>query len=103
MKIKYRITYWRDIPAHVRVRAGRKRVSRQLDKRFEVAIDQAAMNSGATSNDDYLTGWHNSEWQENDGDPETVAEALAVELEQAYPQDQLKALVKNGGRKNPRT
>ena len=37
------VVYWRDIPAQVIVKAGRKSAKRQLTERFEQAIDRAAM------------------------------------------------------------
>lgn len=97
MTTTYQIIYWRDIPAQVKVRAGRERVSRVLPERFEQAIDRAAMHSGAINSDDYLAEWRRSEWLERDGDPEVVAEAVLAELEAAFPQDELRNIARNGG------
>ena len=41
------VVYWRDIPAQVIVKAGRKTAKRQLPERFEQAIDRAAMRAEA--------------------------------------------------------
>ena len=41
------VVYWRDIPAQVIVKAGRKTAKRQLSERFEQAIDRAAMRAQA--------------------------------------------------------
>ena len=47
--------YWRDIPAQVVVRAGRKNsVKKELAPRFAKAIDRAAMRAGRGSSDAYL-------------------------------------------------
>jgi hypothetical protein len=95
---KYQIIYWRDIPAQVKVRAGRTRLGRPLSTRFEQAIDQAAMHAGLINQDDYLGEWRQTEWQERAGDPETVIEVLITELEEAYTRDHLRELSRNGGR-----
>jgi uncharacterized protein HemY len=92
------ITYWRDIPSAVSVRAGRKEEKRMLDNRFMEAIDMAAMRGGATNTDDYLADWRRSE-------PIAVGDDLAVEVEKAkadlearFTQDTLKILIANGGK-----
>jgi len=55
------VVYWRDMPAQVIVKAGRKNAKRQLSERFEQAIDRAAMKSGAASSDAYLEDWRRAE------------------------------------------
>lgn len=97
MTIKYQIIYWRDIPAQVKVKAGRKRVGRPLPQRFPVAIDEAAMRAGLTESDAYLEEWRNGDWLERDGDPEDVADALVGELEAAYPAKRLQLLIQQHG------
>ncbi|HEY3128751.1 MAG TPA: virulence factor [Acidobacteriota bacterium] len=100
MTTKFQIIYWRDIPAQVKVHAGTKRVTRPLSGRFQEAIDQAAMRTKATKTDDYLEMWRTSDWKERDGDPESVADALANELEMAYTRIRLETLVLSGGHEN---
>ncbi len=39
------IVYWRDIPAQVVAKAGRRAARQQLSERFEKAIDRAAMKA----------------------------------------------------------
>ena len=51
------IVYWRDIPAQVIVKAGRKPAKRELPERFAQAIDAAAMRDGASDTDAYLAEW----------------------------------------------
>lgn len=97
MKTTYQIIYWRDIPAQIKVK-GQKGYSRQLSERFERAIDRAAMHAGAINTDDYLAEWHKSDWQEREGEPEAVVEALVAEIEAAYTEDRLRDLSRNGGR-----
>lgn len=97
MSSSYQIVYWRDIPAQVRARLGRERVARPLTERFQVAIDAAAMRTDATSTDDYLEDWRTSDWQPGEGDPASLAETLAAQIEADYPQKRLEALVRAGG------
>ena len=92
------VTYWRDIPSSLSVKAGRKEEKRMLDNRFMEAIDMAAMRDGATQTDDYLADWRRA-------DPISVGDDLAAEadkakadLEQRYTQDVIKQLIANGGR-----
>ncbi|HEX9892872.1 MAG TPA: virulence factor [Gemmatimonadales bacterium] len=98
MSSAYQVVYWRDIPAQVKIRHDGGRAARPLSDRFQAAIDEAAMHSGATDTDSYLEEWRSSDWQSRDGDPEALAVALVSELEAAYPPERLTALTANGGR-----
>jgi hypothetical protein len=97
MTIKYKIIYWRDIPAQVKVKAGRQRSGRPLSNRFTVAIDEAAMRAGLTKSEDYLAHWRNSEWLERDGELVETADALVAELEAAYPPERLSTIIRQHG------
>ncbi len=97
MTVRYQIIFWRDIPAQVKVKAGRSRVGRPLSNRFPVAIDEAAMRAGKTESNDYLAEWRSSDWQEREGDPEAVADILVAELEAAYPPQRLRTLIQQHG------
>ncbi|NKB52479.1 MAG: hypothetical protein GKR97_09680 [Rhizobiaceae bacterium] len=93
------IVYWRDIPAQIMVKAGRRnQAKRELSLRFTEAIDMAAMRTGAAETDDYLAEWRR-------GDPVPVGDDLEAEaqlamdaIEGEYDKARLVALVKNGGR-----
>lgn len=98
MPTAYQVVYWRDIPAQVKARSGRDRLARPLGDRFQKAIDVAAMRTGATGGDDYLEEWRISEWQEREGEPQSVVEALVAELESLYSKERLGTLAANGGR-----
>ena len=74
---EFRVTYWRDLPSLVTARDAEHTAKAALDARFMVAIDEAAMRLGATDSDAYLEGWRQSEWEERDGSPEEVVEAVA--------------------------
>lgn len=100
MKINYQIISWRDIPAQVKVKAGRLRAGQPLSQRFIDAIDKAAMRAGKTDSDEYMAEWHTSNWQERDGNLEEVAATLVVELEAAYPDERLHRLMEQLGHEN---
>jgi hypothetical protein len=92
------ILYWRDIPAQVIVKAGRKTAKRQLSERFEQAIDRAAMRAKLTGTDAYLEEWRRSEPVPCGDDLEAEAQAAADALEAEYTPEHLRALVAGGGR-----
>lgn len=92
------ILYWRDIPAQVIAKAGRKAAKRELSLRFTAAIDMAAMKSGAKDADAYLDEWRRGEPVPCEADLEAEVSRLASELELAYDAARLKALALNGGR-----
>lgn len=92
------IVYWRDIPASLIVKAGRRNMAkRELSLRFTEAIDMAAMRTGAAETDDYLAEWRKSDPVEVGEDIEAEADAAAARLEAEYDKDRLVALVKSGG------
>ncbi|MEM8627395.1 MAG: virulence factor [Pseudomonadota bacterium] len=92
------VVYWRDIPAQVIIKAGRKSAKRQLPERFEQAIDMAAMRAGLRDSDSYLEHWRRGEPETIDGDDlEALADAAANALESHYDADRIKALINNGG------
>jgi hypothetical protein len=92
------IVYWRDIPAQVIVKAGRKSAKRELPARFVQAIDQCAMTTDAKDTDSYLAEWRRGEPEPCSDDLEAEADAAAAELENDYGRDRLRQLVDNGGR-----
>jgi len=91
------ILYWRDIPAQVIAKAGRRSAKRVLDERFEKAIDRAAMRAKLRDTDSYLAHWRRGEPQPCADDLESVAAETAQRLEQDYDEARLAALVANGG------
>ncbi len=92
------IVYWRDIPAQVMVKAGRRnQAKRELSLRFTEAIDMAAMRTGAAETDDYLAEWRRGDPVNVGDDLEAEATAAATALESEYDKERLVALVKNGG------
>ncbi|MEM1040402.1 MAG: virulence factor [Pseudomonadota bacterium] len=93
------IVYWRDIPAQVMVKAGRRnQAKRELSLRFTEAIDMAAMRTGAAESEDYLAEWRRGDPVDVGDDLEAEADAAMEKIETEYDKDRLVALVKNGGR-----
>ena len=93
------IVYWRDIPAQVMVKAGRRnQAKRELPLRFTEAIDMAAMRTGAAETDDYLAEWRRGDPTQVGDDLEAEAQSAMDAIEKKYDKDRLVALVKNGGK-----
>lgn len=95
------ILYWRDIPAQVIAKAGRRSAKRELPLRFTEAIDAAAMRSGAAGTDAYLAEWRRGEPADCGDDLEAEVAAAAERLDRDYDRDTLVALAKAGGRAGP--
>ncbi len=88
--------YWRDIPAQVIVKQGRRTAKVPLSGRFQEAIDRAAMRAGKGSSDAYLADWRRQERPCGD-DPEAEARAEAEALESRFGDHELERLVKAKG------
>ena len=91
------IVYWRDIPAQVIVKIGRKSAKRELPLRFAEAIDMCAMRVGASDTDAYLAEWRRGEPMEVGDDLEAEADRAAAEIERDYPEERVEALVRANG------
>jgi hypothetical protein len=94
---KLTVIYWRDIPAQVIGQQGRTRHKQELDRRFAVAIDRAAMRAGKGSSSAYLEEWRR-ESRPCEGNVEQAVRDEVARLEAAFPADLLEATVKNGGK-----
>ena len=92
------IIFWRDIPSQVVVKQGRISVKKQLSKRFMEAIDSSAMRAGRQGSEEYLEDWRR-EIETCNGNPQTIADITAEELENSFSNDILKTLIKNKGQK----
>jgi hypothetical protein len=91
------IVSWRDIPAQVIVKVGRRAARRSLSQRFHAAIDRAAMRARKHDAQAYLTEWRRGEPLPCGDDLEAEAEAAMTRLETAYSDERLDALAKAGG------
>ena len=88
--------WWRDIPMQVIAREGRRSAKRILDKRFQFAVDKAAMNAGKKSYGDYIEEMRRSE-RECGADVEAEADGELARLEAAYNKTVLHRLIASGG------
>lgn len=80
---EYQVLYWREIPSLVKATDGAAEVSVRLPQRFHDAIDDAAMQAGATDTEAYLAGWHWGPVLTRPGTAREVAEAVAADLANA--------------------
>jgi hypothetical protein len=87
---------WRDIPAQVTARNGRKKTSVQLTERFQRAIDKAATRAGKRTTNEYLGEWRKTETPCG-ADLEAAADEAADELESRFTNKVLLQYVDNGG------
>lgn len=92
------IIYWRDIPAQIIVRSGRRSAKRELSPRFQDAIDRAAMVGGARDTDSYLAEWRRAPAGTAGDDLEAAADEAAARTERDYDDARLAGLAKSGGR-----
>lgn len=93
---KLTIIYWRDIPAQVKARAGRSRLSAPLPDRFMVAVDAAATRSGKTTTDEYIAEWR----EETRSCSEDLQSEIDHEVERIiedHPVALIRSYVQNGG------
>ncbi len=88
---------WRDIPAQVNAGSGSSKIQRILPRRFQRAIDRAAMVAGKTQASQYVGEWHRKIIPGDPDDPEGAALRAAEELEAAFPLERLDAFVATGG------
>ena len=89
--------YWRDIPAQVIAKQGRKTAKAMLPDRFQEAIDRAAMRAGKGSSDAYMEDWRR-EYEDCDGDLQVIADEAAAALEASFDDELLEQMVKAHGR-----
>jgi len=91
------ILYWRDIPAQIIVKQGRKNAKRELPLRFTEAIDMCAMRTGAADTDAYLEEWRRGEPVAVSEELETEADNALARIDAMYDKDRLVQLVNQGG------
>ena len=91
---------WRDIPAQVVARSGRRKSAVELPPRFQSAIDRAAMAAGRNTYDAYIEEWRRTAAPCGE-DVEAEAAAAAARLEREYPNRRLARIAANGGYEDP--
>ncbi len=90
------VIWWREIPAQVTAKAGRASARAQLHERFQEAVDAAAMSAGLFDSEGYLEEWRR-ETRECADDLEAEVAREVAKLEQAFDDDRLATLARQGG------
>jgi len=89
--------YWRDIPAQVIARKGRKTsFKKELHPRFQRAIDRAAMRARKQDEDAYLADWRR-ESQPCGEDLEKSVDETVARLETEWTVELLDTVARRGG------
>lgn len=89
--------YWRDIPAQVIGKAGRRTFKKQLSERFQEAIDRAAMRAGRGSSDAYLSEWRRESREVEGAELQAEVERVAAGIEAGLTDEDLLRLVRARG------
>jgi hypothetical protein len=89
---------WRDIPAQVNARVGADKHQVVLPRRFQRAIDDAAMVAGKKTASEYVGEWRRTSLAiPPDDGIDMAAEAEAQRLDTLFPRERLQRFVANGG------
>jgi Virulence factor len=92
---------WRDIPAQVNGRSGGEKHQVVLPRRFQRAIDDAAMVADKKTASEYVGEWRRTSLaipiDDGEGAMRTAAEREARRLDDAFPRERLVRFVANGG------
>ena len=94
------VIWWRDIPAQVIAKDGRRAHKIVLRERFQEAIDKAAVKADRREMDAYIAEWRKMPRGCGE-DLEAEARAEADRLEAEYTNAVLKRLIASGGRAHP--
>ena len=90
------VIWWRDIPAQVIARDGRRSSKTVLHPRFQVAIDKAASRAGKRAYNDYIEEWRKVARACGDN-VEAEVTAEVERLETTYDKHRLAELIQSGG------
>jgi hypothetical protein len=87
---------WRDIPAQVVAKEGRRTAKSMLSLRFQVAVDRAATRAGKKDMDEYLGEWRRAE-RPCGPDLEAEVAAEVARLDHQFDRKRLAAITANRG------
>jgi hypothetical protein len=90
------VIWWRDIPAQVVAKEGRRTSKIVLHPRFQVAIDKAANRAGLRAYNDYINEWRKTQRPCGE-DVEAEVQAESDRLEAEYTKHILAELIQSGG------
>ena len=89
---------WRDIPAQVNARSGAEKHQVILPRRFQRAIDDAAMVAGKKTANEYVGEWRRTALTiPADRALDAAAETEAQRLDARFTRERLQQFVANGG------
>jgi len=89
---------WRDIPMQVVARAADGTSARALlSDRFQEAVDAAAMVGGLIGSDDYTAQMAMDRREIDDDGMQAAVDEEAAELERAWSDDRLRAVIRTAG------
>ena len=89
------VIWWRDIPAQVTAKEGRRQSKIVLHPRFQVAIDKAASRAGKRAYNDYIGEWRRTQQRCGDDIDQEVS-TEAERLENEYDKHRLAMLIQSG-------
>lgn len=90
------VIFWRDIPAQVVGRDGRRSSKMVLHPRFQIAIDKAANRAGKRAYNDYIEEWRKVQ-RPCGQDIEVAVREASERLEVEYTKHRLATLILAGG------
>ena len=90
------VIWWRDIPAQVIARDGRRSSKTVLHPRFQVAIDKAASRASLRAYNDYIEEWRKVARACGEDIERAVTEEVE-RLETTYDKHRLAELIHSGG------
>lgn len=90
------VILWRDIPAQVVARDGRRTSKAVLHQRFQIAIDKAASRAGKRAYNDYIEEWRKAQRACGD-DIEAEVRTESERLEAEFTKHRLAELIMSGG------
>ena len=82
----YCVIAWKGIPASVEAQDGADSVTVELSERFQMLIDSVAKQLGLHDSDAYLELWSRGEPQDRPGTAREVADAVAADIENRFPE-----------------
>lgn len=100
---RVRLMYWKEIPVQVQAQDESGQVSKQLDPRFQEAVDTISMVDGSSGTDDYLDAWVWGSFTEVAGSAAEAADQLAERFNKGFPEEFMLTLVDQhrSGRRTP--
>ncbi len=88
----YQLLCWQEIPSVVEARDEKGVYKEQLSQKFQVLIDQAAMERKLAGTDAYLEQWNKTPKEERAGSAFDVAKQVADEVESRFLKIKAEAL-----------